>query len=88
MVKFCGLNETADQHGFVVVYPNGTGRLGNLLTFNGGNCCGSAMTNNVDDVAFTKALLDDLAKVVKVDPKRVYVTGMSINPRGRFLSFF
>jgi polyhydroxybutyrate depolymerase len=84
MVTFCGLNETADQHGFVVVYPNGTGRLGNLLTFNGGNCCGSAMTNNVDDVAFTKALLDDLARVVKVDPKRVYVTGMSKNPRGRF----
>lgn len=77
MVKFCGLNETADKHGFVVVYPSGTGRLEKLLTFNGGNCCGYAMTNKVDDVGFTKVLLDDLAKVVNVDPKRVYATGMS-----------
>src|SRR4051812_46968491 len=51
MVKFCGLNETADKHGFVVVYPSGTGRLEKLLTFNGGNCCGYAMTSKVDDVA-------------------------------------
>src|SRR2546422_468969 len=35
MVKFCGLNETADKHGFIVVYPSGTGRLEKLLTFNG-----------------------------------------------------
>jgi len=35
MVKFCGLNETADKHGFIVVYPNGTGRFEKLLTFNG-----------------------------------------------------
>ena len=77
MIKFCGLNETADKHGFIVVYPSGTGRLEKLLTFNGGNCCGYAMTNRVDDVACTRALLDDLAKVVNVDPKRVYATGMS-----------
>ena len=77
MVRFCGLNETADKHGFIVVYPSGTGRLEKVLTWNGGNCCGYAMQNKIDDVAFTKALLDDLAKVVKVDAKRVYATGMS-----------
>ena len=26
MVRFCGLNEKADQAGFIAVYPNGTGR--------------------------------------------------------------
>jgi polyhydroxybutyrate depolymerase len=77
MVRFCGLNETADKHGFIVVYPNGTGRRKRTLTWNGGNCCGYAMQQKVDDVAFTKALLDDLGKVVKVDAKRVYATGMS-----------
>lgn len=77
MVKFCGLNETADKYGFIVVYPSGTGRLKNALTWNGGNCCGYAMAQNVDDVAFTRALLDDLAKVANVDAKRVYATGMS-----------
>src|SRR5689334_1269012 len=35
MVRFCGLNDKADQAGFVVVYPSGTGRLETVLTFNG-----------------------------------------------------
>lgn len=77
MVRFCGLNEKADRAGFLAVYPNGTGRLEQALTWNAGNCCGYAMLNRVDDVGFTRALLDDLAKVVKVDAKRVYATGMS-----------
>jgi polyhydroxybutyrate depolymerase len=77
MVRFCGLNETADKASFIAVYPSGTGRLEKVLTWNGGNCCAYAMQNKVDDVAFTSALLDDLAKVVNVDSKRVYATGMS-----------
>lgn len=76
MVHFTGLNEKADQAGFVVVYPEGTGYL-QMLTWNAGNCCGYAMQHKVDDVAFTRALLDDLAKVVNVDRKRVYATGIS-----------
>jgi polyhydroxybutyrate depolymerase len=39
MVHFCGLDEKADKEGFLVVYPNGTGRTEQLLTWNGGNCC-------------------------------------------------
>lgn len=77
MVTFSGMNETADKHGFVAVYPNGTGRLERALTFNGGNCCGYAERRNVDDVGFTRALLDDLAKALPVDEKRVFATGMS-----------
>jgi polyhydroxybutyrate depolymerase len=77
MVHFCGLNETADEYGFIVVYPSGTGRLKSALTWNGGSCCGYAMQQNIDDVAFTRDLLDDLAKVVACDHKRVYATGMS-----------
>src|SRR5438105_964040 len=49
MVRFCGLNEKAEEAGFIVVYPSGTGRLAKALTFNGGNCCGYAMQNDVDD---------------------------------------
>lgn len=77
MAKFCGLNEKADQAGFLVVYPSGSGRLDQVLTWNGGNCCGYAMQQKIDDVAFVRALLDDLGKVVRIDPKRVYATGMS-----------
>jgi polyhydroxybutyrate depolymerase len=76
-VAFTGLNEKADKEGFIAVYPNGTGRFSRFLTWNGGNCCGSAQWNNVDDVGFTRVMLDDLAKVVNVDTKRVFATGIS-----------
>jgi polyhydroxybutyrate depolymerase len=77
MERFCGLSQKADEAGFIAVYPNGTGRMERALTWNGGNCCGYAVQNHVDDVAFTRAVLDDLATRVKVDPRRVYATGMS-----------
>jgi len=77
MVRFSGLSEKADEASFLAVYPNGTGRYQRLLTWNAGNCCGSAARNRVDDVAFVRAVLDDLATVARVDPKRVYATGMS-----------
>jgi len=77
MMRFYGLNDKADKGGFIVAYPNGTGRSENILTWNGGNCCGYAQLNNVDDVGFVRVVLDDLAKVVSVDSKRVFATGMS-----------
>ena len=70
------LNEAADRFGFLVVYPNGTGRM-NLLTFNAGTCCGFAARNQVDDVGFVRALLADLPNHYQVDPKRIYATGLS-----------
>jgi len=77
MVRFSGLSEKADEAGFIAVYPYGTGRLQRMLTFNGGNCCGQAMTNGVDDVEFTRSILDELAAAATIDPKRVFATGMS-----------
>lgn len=77
MVHFCGLNDKADDAGFLVVYPNGTGRVENMYTWNAGNCCGFAKRQNVDDVGFIRALLDDLAHVLPIDERRVFATGMS-----------
>ena len=77
-MRMSHFDRAADAHGFVVVFPEGTGRLRDrLLTFNAGNCCGTAMDDGVDDVAYTRALLDDLAKAVPIDRKRLFVTGMS-----------
>lgn len=75
--RFSGLNEKADRAGFIVVHPNGTGRRQSLLTWNAGTCCLYAMLQKVDDVGFTRALLDDVAKRLRIDPKRVYATGIS-----------
>ena len=78
MIRLTGMNAKADEMGFLVVYPFGTDKLANaLLTFNGGECCGYAMENKVDDVGFTRELLDDLAKVANVDADRVFATGLS-----------
>jgi polyhydroxybutyrate depolymerase len=77
MVHFCGLNDKADEAGFIVIYPNGTGLTEGAFTWNGGNCCGHAQRQNVDDVAFIRAVLDDLAGEAHIDPHRVYATGMS-----------
>jgi polyhydroxybutyrate depolymerase len=77
MVRFTGLNAKADEAGFIVVYPDGTGRLERMLTWNGGNCCGYAAHHQVDDVGFVRALLDQLAGEIKIDARRVFATGIS-----------
>lgn len=76
MPYFSGLSSKADQAGFVVVYPNGTG-LGPFLTFNSGGVDWSLVKKQPDDVAFVARVLDDLATVVPVDPRRIYATGIS-----------
>jgi polyhydroxybutyrate depolymerase len=74
MTVFCGLNKKADEAGFIVVYPSGGAGMGIFLTWNAGGRTGK---DRPDDVAYIRAALDDLGSVVKVDPKRVYATGMS-----------
>ncbi len=73
MAFFCGLNKKADEAGFIAVYPSGTGTEF-LLSWNAGGRTGK---DHADDVAYIRVVLDDLGGVVKVDPKRVYATGMS-----------
>jgi polyhydroxybutyrate depolymerase len=77
---YSGMDAAADRHGFIVVYPDGTGiRPGQrlLLTFNAGRCCPPATMNNVDDVGFTQAIIAMLGERVPVDGRRIYATGMS-----------
>jgi len=77
MVPFSGLNDKADEEGFLVVYPEGSGRFDRMLTFNAGNCCAYAVAQQIDDVAFTRRMLDDVEEAVTVDRRRIYATGMS-----------
>lgn len=78
MLRLSGLNAKSDAAGFLVVYPYGSGVAPDrFLSFNGGECCGYAKDQRVDDVAFTAALLDDLAAVANVDADRVFATGIS-----------
>jgi len=77
MRRFSGLDELAETGRAAVAYPAGTGSRSGMLTWNGGNCCGDARAEDVDDVAFVAALLDALPAHLPVDPRRVHATGMS-----------
>ncbi|GAB4450501.1 MAG: hypothetical protein OHK0041_12520 [Anaerolineales bacterium] len=76
--RVSGFDQLADAQGFIVVYPNGTGRFNDtLLTWNGGTCCGYAAENQIDDVGFIRALIAELESKFNIDPRRIYATGMS-----------
>lgn len=77
--RISGFNAKSNQEGFIVVYPNGTGRFRKdvVLNWNAGNCCGYAMDNNVDDVAFLRALIEKVQRDHNVDRKRIFVTGLA-----------
>ncbi len=76
--RMTGFTKQAKTRGFIVAYPEGTGRFnGKLLTWNAGHCCGYAMKNRTKDVDFIGTLIDKLIAEYPIDPRRVYVTGMS-----------
>ncbi len=66
------MDVTADAEGFLVAYPNGLDQ-----SWNAGLCCGRSATLGVDDVGFTRAVIEDLSSRGCIDPSRVYATGMS-----------
>jgi polyhydroxybutyrate depolymerase len=71
----------AESNGFVVVHPDGVkipGQPGGV--WNGGICCGIAAREQVDDVGFVDALIDEVDEVEAghdIDPARVYALGHS-----------
>ncbi|MCW3834446.1 alpha/beta hydrolase family esterase [Sphingomonas canadensis] len=67
----------AAQAGIVVAFPNGVGRAANMGTWNAGGCCGHAMESGSKDVEFVAALIDAVKQSNGIDPRRVYVAGMS-----------
>lgn len=77
MERFSGLSEKSDTAGFVVIYPAGTGNLPNVLTWNGGDCCGYAIQHHINDLGWLDQILDDIPHVVPIDAKRIFFAGMS-----------
>ena len=69
----------ADTAGFIIVHPEGTEDNTGITHFNVG--WGSS---SVDDVDFTRAMIDSLTSTYNIDETRVYSTGMS---NGGFMSF-
>jgi len=74
MVKLTGFNAVSDREGFIVVYPDGIDRH-----WNDGRGVEwyRAHTQDIDDVGFISALIDELSRKLNIDAKRVYATGIS-----------
>jgi len=72
------LDQLGIEKGFVVAFPDGTGRLPKKqLTWNAGGIDVYASRNNIDDVGFCKTVVADIQKRVPIDTSRVFVTGHS-----------
>jgi len=71
-----GFDKLADNDGFFAVYPDGI-----ELNWNDGRMDEEsndrAHRENIDDVGFISALIDFMIEEYNIDPKRVYVTGIS-----------
>jgi polyhydroxybutyrate depolymerase len=67
-----GWQEKADKEGFIAVFPQGVGNGWNV-----GNCCGQALSENIDDVGFARSMVEAVSQAACIDPKRVYATGIS-----------
>lgn len=71
-----GMNAAADKRNMVVLHPQGTGGL--MAGWNAGTSPWGGIYAKVDDVGFLAALVDQVAKTVCIDPKRVYCAGFSL----------
>lgn len=78
VARITGFSGKADEAGFLVAYPEGTGWMNqHPRSWNAGACCGYAAARQLDDVEYLRRLIDGLEARYPIDPKRVYVTGIS-----------
>ena len=78
MEAYTGWSAKADREKFFVVYPYGSsGDRDKNLSWNAGSCCGTALSENINDVGFLSNLITHLVQSYPIDGKRIYVTGFS-----------
>ncbi len=81
----CGWAKKADEAGFIVAAPDGlparpnqtTSFVTNPRLWNSGQLRPLSPRAKIDDIAFFKALLDELERRYNVDKSRIYLTGHS-----------
>ncbi|MFM2416335.1 MAG: hypothetical protein RL385_1058 [Pseudomonadota bacterium] len=67
-----GFRALSDEEGFIVLYPAGVG-----ASWHVNGCCGQAGDLALDEIAFVRAILEDVGKAACIDLSRVYATGIS-----------
>lgn len=72
--EMTGMQGIAEKRGLILITPAGTANV-----WNAGSCCDSAAMQfqNIDDIGFLTAVLDQVQAMVLTDTRRVYVLGFS-----------
>ena len=73
METYSGFSKLSDRENFLVLYPNGMGLFGYLQHWNAGHCCGKAAKDQIDDVGFIEAAIEDVCSRLRVDRQKVFL---------------
>ncbi len=78
MELYSGMSKKADSDGTIVVYPYGVANSTYpKLSWNGGSCCAAALEENVNDVGFLDAVVDQLSAQFNIDQDHISIAGFS-----------
>jgi polyhydroxybutyrate depolymerase len=82
--RFSRLSNIARANGFVYAAPDGLRNSNGDQFWNASKSCCNFDRTEIDDAAYLKSLIDEIAKKVSIDPKRIYIFGHS---NGAFMSY-
>ena len=73
-----GIFQLGNQQGIITVWPSGVSNSWNAGRGQFGSCCGTALSSNIDDVGFMRAMVAKIkVDFPRADPRRFYATGIS-----------
>jgi polyhydroxybutyrate depolymerase len=75
IASYVGMNQLADENGFLVAYPQGTEDPDGNNFFNVGYDFHSS--SNVDDVGFVRAMVEEIDNQNELNKEAIFATGMS-----------
>lgn len=78
------LQPVAEERGFLYVHPDGTKNPDGEPFWNATDACCNAYDQPVDDSAYLEAIIEQVQVTFNVDPKRIYLFGVS---NGGFMSY-
>jgi predicted esterase len=76
VASLLGLRDLADTKGILYAFPDGTFDRDGNRCWNATDACDFG-ESGVDDVAYFRAIVDDVASRYTIDPRRVYAAGVS-----------
>jgi len=71
------LGDFADTDTFLFAYPDGTLDSQQKRFWNADDACCDFYKTGIDDIAYARAILDDVSSRYNVDPKRIFIVGHS-----------